>query len=81
MHIVPQKVKNEKWKAPASNAKKLETHKYHVTKYIDKNTGQVKGTGWSPQAFNSLTRHIEDIKQLWLDDKKDKWKIHMLCKK
>ena len=43
--IAPEKIKNEKWVIPGYDKKDNTTHKYHVTKYSDKNAGQVKGTG------------------------------------
>ena len=45
MHMIPAKLKDDKWKIPAFDKEKVETHKYHITKFSDKNAGQIKGVG------------------------------------
>jgi hypothetical protein len=80
MHITKQKLKNPKWVIPTLNKDDDSTHKYHTTKYSDKSCGQVKGGGWSPEAFAALTKHIKDVKAFREQDKVDGWKIHKLCK-
>jgi hypothetical protein len=81
MHTLPHKCADESWTVPPLKKKDESTHKYHATKYSDSNTGQVKGSGWSPEAYIALGNHIEVIKKFRKEDKKKKWKTHRFCKK
>jgi hypothetical protein len=80
IHIVPEKIKNDKWEIPSFDKKDKTTHKYHHTKYSDKNARQVKGAGWSPQAFDDLSQYITDVKAFRKEDRGNGNAIHKLCK-
>jgi hypothetical protein len=79
-HILAEKYKDDKWQIPLYDKDNAETHKYHQTKYSDKNTGQVKGAGWSPAAYDALTKHIQEVKAFRKEDKLKGYPIHKLCK-
>lgn len=58
LHIVPQKAKDRKWKAPKYNKDDEDTHKYHLCKWSDCRTGQVKGGGWKPGAYTQFNKNL-----------------------
>ena len=80
MHIVPEKVKNKKFEIPKYSKEDNETHKCHKTEWSDKNSGQVKGAGWTPDAFDAFNGCITYIHQLRKADKANGNKIHQYCK-
>ena len=73
-HIVPEKAKDDEWVIPAFKKSDRSTHKYHKTKWSDGRTGQVKGCGWSPEAYNALHQSIISVKKVRKDDRSNNWK-------
>ena len=75
-YLVPQKAKDDRWTIPAHNKDDEETHKYHTTRWSDGRNGQVKGSGWAPEAYEELNNAILEVKKFRAEDKKENWKQH-----
>ena len=71
--IIPEKLKDDDWEIPAYDKDKLATHKFHKTLWSDGRTGQVKGGGWAPEAYDALSEYITKIKAFCKADKANGW--------
>lgn len=56
--MLPHKAKDSKWKVPAYKKDDKSTHVYHNTAFSDSKSGQVKGGGWKPEAFQTFNDHV-----------------------
>ena len=75
-YIIPEKLKDDEWEIPAYDKDKTDTHPYHKTLWSDGRTGQVKGGGWAPEAYDALNVYISKIKAFRKVDKANAWAVH-----
>jgi hypothetical protein len=71
-------LRNNKKKKTAPKFKKDDkaTHVYHTTKWSDSKTGQVKGGGWAPEAYDALNDYIKKMAKYRNKDGKNQWQLH-----
>jgi hypothetical protein len=76
-NIIPKKLDDFEWTAPAYDKDDEATHKWHVTKWSDCRSGQVPGGGWAPESFKKLNAHVKTILAFRKADHDDtpKWKM------
>ena len=78
-HIVPEKVKDNSWKCQDYDKHDSTTHKWHNTRWSDGRNGQVKGQGWSNEAYDELNAAIRRVKAFRKQDKANKWAGLQAC--
>lgn len=78
--IIPKKIENPRWKIPNYDKDKPDTHPYNNTKWSDKNSGQVKGSGWSAEGFKAFNDYLHFVKAIRKEDKQKKWVLQKFCR-
>ena len=78
-HIIPEKVKDDRWKIPEFVKEDKTTHKWYDTRWSDGRNGQVKGQGWSNEAYEELNVAIKRVKNFRKQDKANKWAALKAC--
>ena len=76
-YIIPKKIQDDEWEIPAYDKDNSSTHACHKTLWSDGRTGQVKGGGWAPEAYDALSEHINKIKAFRKVDKANGWAVHL----
>ena len=71
---------NKKKTVPKYNKEDESTHVYHIGKWSDSKSGQVKGGGWHPDAFTAFNEYCDKVKKFRQQDKKDGWELYKLMK-
>lgn len=74
--ICPKKIQDPDWEIPNWDKDDTDTHPYHKTLWSDGKTGQVKGGGWAPEAYDALSQILGKIKAFRKADKANGWKVH-----
>jgi hypothetical protein len=75
-YIIPEKLRDDEWEIPAYDKDNSSTHDFHKTLWSDGRTGQVKGGGWAPEAYDALSEYINKIKAFRKADKVKGWAVH-----